>query len=109
MRGYPFDMLLSELADVVGEQHVSTRASDKLAYATDWSWMSQVWLDRGEEPVTPDVIVHPGSTEEISKVLKIANVYRIPVVPWGGGSGAGGAHECGCAARIDRRRGARAR
>ncbi len=90
MRGYPFDMLLSELADVVGEQHVSTRASDKLAYATDWSWMSQVWLDRGEEPVTPDVILHPGSTEEISKVLKIANVYRIPVVPWGGGSGTQG-------------------
>lgn len=90
MRGYAFDMVLSELADVVGEAHLSTRASDKLAYATDWSWMSQVWLDRGEEPVTPDVIVHPGSAEEISRILKIANVYKLPVVPWGGGSGTQG-------------------
>lgn len=90
MRGYAFDMLLSELADVVGEQHVTTRASDLLAYATDWSWMPQMWLDRGKAPVTPDVIVHPASAEEISRVLKIANVYRMPVVPWGGGSGTQG-------------------
>jgi len=83
-------MILSELADVVGEEHVSTRDSDKLAYSTDWSWMSQMWLDRGEEPVAPDVVVHPGSAEEISRVLQIANVYRIPVVPWGGGSGTQG-------------------
>ena len=90
MRGYAFDMLLSELADVVGEPHVSTRPSDLLAYATDWSWMPQVWLDRGKEPVMPDVVVHPGSAEDISHVLKIANAYRIPVVPWGGGSGTQG-------------------
>jgi len=90
IRGYAFDMILSELADVVGEAYISTRPSDKLAYATDWSWMPQVWLDRGEKPVTPDVIVHPGSAEEISRVLKIANVYKMPVVPWGGGSGTQG-------------------
>ena len=90
MRGYPFDMILSELADVVGEAHVSTRASDLLVYSTDWSWMPQMWLDRGQEPVAADVIVHPGTPEEISGVLKIANVYRLPVVPWGGGSGTQG-------------------
>ncbi len=90
MRGYHFDMILSELADAVGEAYVSTRASDKLVYSTDWSWMSQLWLDRGGEPVAPDVIVHPGSTEDFSRVLQIANTYRMPVVPWGGGSGTQG-------------------
>ncbi len=90
MRGYAFDMVLSELVDIVGEQYVSTRETDKLSYSTDWSWMPQVWLDRGENPVTPDVIVHPASAEEISKVLKFANAYRMPVVPWGGGSGTQG-------------------
>jgi alkyldihydroxyacetonephosphate synthase len=83
-------MVLTELADVVGEEHVSTRASDLLVYATDWSWMPQMWLDRGMEPPSPDFVVHPGSAEEISSILKIANVYRIPVVPWGGGSGTQG-------------------
>ena len=89
-QGYHFDMILSELADAVGEAYVSTRASDLLVYSTDWSWMPQMWLDRGGEPVAPDVIVHPGSPEEISRVLQIANVYRMPVVPWGGGSGTQG-------------------
>ncbi|MEO8288042.1 MAG: FAD-binding oxidoreductase [Chloroflexota bacterium] len=84
------EMVRSELADIVGEEHVSTRESDKLVYATDWSWMPQMWLDRGMEPPSPDFIVHPGSAEEISRVLKIANTYRIPVTPWGGGSGTQG-------------------
>src|SRR6266849_8741804 len=90
IRGYLFDMILSELADVVGQDHISTRASDLLVYSTDWSWMPQMWLDRGQEPVAADVIVHPASAEEISRVLQIANVYRMPVVPWGGGSGTQG-------------------
>ncbi|MEP7200049.1 MAG: FAD-binding protein, partial [Chloroflexota bacterium] len=81
---------MSELADVVGAEHVSTRASDRLVYATDWSWMSQMWLDRAMEPPSPDVIVHPANAEEIARVLQIANVYRMPVVPWGGGSGSQG-------------------
>src|SRR5258708_19444865 len=83
MRGYPFDMILSELADAVGEEHVSIRPTDLVVYSTDWSWMPQMWLDRGQTPVAPDVIVHPGSPEEIARGLKIANVYRLPVVPCG--------------------------
>ena len=83
-------MILSELADVVGDEFVSTRATDLLVYSTDWSWMPQMWLDRGQAPVAPDVVIHPGSPEEVSRILKIANVYRLPVVPWGGGSGTQG-------------------
>ena len=88
--GLEFEMIFTELADAVGEEHVSTRATDKLVYATDWSWMPQMWLDRAMEPPSPDFIVHPGSAEEISRTLKIANVYRLPVVPWGGASGTQG-------------------
>lgn len=83
-------MILSELADVVGDEFVSTRATDLLVYSTDWSWMPQMWLDRGQAPVAPDVVIHPGSPDEVSRILKIANVYRLPVVPWGGGSGTQG-------------------
>lgn len=90
LHGLEYDMVLSELADAVGEEHLTTRAADRLVYATDWSWMPQMWLDRGEEPSTPDFIVYPGSAEEISRILQIANTYRIPVVPWGGGSGTQG-------------------
>lgn len=85
-----FEMIRSELADVVGDEFVSVSAVDKLVYATDWSWMPQMWLDRAQSPATPDFIVHPANAQEISAVLKIANTYKIPVVPWGGGSGTQG-------------------
>ncbi len=85
-----FEMVLTELADTVGECNVSTRPSDKLVYSTDWSWMPQMWLDKAMPPPSPDCIVRPGSPQEVAQVLQIANVYRMPVVPWGGGSGTQG-------------------
>ena len=91
LRGYMFDMVLSELGDAVGYDHVRIKYSDGLAYGYDCFWLSRMWVDKGENPPVPDFVVHPGSTEEVSKVLKIANYYKLPVVPWGGGSGSQGA------------------
>ena len=85
------EMIRSELAEIVGQEYVSVAESDKLVYSTDWSWMPQMWLDRGQPLKKPDYIVHPGSSEEISEIMDVANKYRIPVVPWGGGSGTQGA------------------
>ncbi len=83
-------MIRSELEEIVGEAYVSTGEADRLVYATDWFWLPQMWLDRGAPPRKPDYVVHPGSAEEISAIMKIANAYRIPVIPWGGGSGSQG-------------------
>ena len=85
------EMIRSELAEIVGQEYVSVAESDKLVYSTDWSWMPQMWLDRGQPLKKPDYIVHPGSSDEISEIMEVANKYRIPVVPWGGGSGTQGA------------------
>ncbi|MEK6795319.1 MAG: FAD-binding oxidoreductase [Spirochaetota bacterium] len=87
---YRFAMLVSELEDAVGQEHVSLKTADKVAYATDYYWVPEMWHDCGAENPTPDIIVHPGTTEEVSKVLRIANTHRIPVIPWGGGSGSQG-------------------
>lgn len=85
-----FEMIRAELTDIVGEDHISTRESDRLVYSIDWGWKAQMWLDRGERPVPPDYIVHPGSPEEVSEIIKVANAYRLPIVPYGGGSGSQG-------------------
>ena len=87
---FPIEMIRSELEEIVGAEHVSTKESDKLVYSTDWSWMPQMWLDRGQSLPTPDYILHPSSSEEIAEIMLVANKYRIPVVPWGGGSGTQG-------------------
>ncbi|HEY53303.1 MAG TPA: FAD-binding oxidoreductase, partial [Caldilineae bacterium] len=87
---FPTEMIRSELEEIVGQHFISVDESDKLVYSTDWSWMPQMWLDRGEPLPPPDFIVHPGSAEEISEIMDVANKYKMPVVPWGGGSGTQG-------------------
>lgn len=89
-KGFMFDMIRSELEDAVGVKNVSTRKADKIAYGVDYFWVSRMWADRGQSLPAPDYIVLPGSAEEVSQVLKIANYYKIPVHIWGGGSGTQG-------------------
>lgn len=89
-RPLALEMLLSEIADVVGTEDVSVRDIDKLAYSQDYFWLGQMWLDRGQEPSRPDVICSPESTEEVSRLLRIATRFRIPVIAYGGGSGTQG-------------------
>jgi len=38
----------------------------------------------------PAVVVKPGSTEEVSAIMKLANEYKIPIVPIGGRTGLSG-------------------
>jgi alkyldihydroxyacetonephosphate synthase len=82
--------VLGALEAAVGAGSVSTRETDRLIYSVDAFWLPQMWLDRGVRTPAPDVIVHPGSVEEVAEILKIANRARVPVVPWGGGSGTQG-------------------
>ena len=90
IKSFMFNMILSELEDAVGVENVSTAEVDRASYTVDYFWLSRMWQDRGAEGPKPDIIVRPGCTEEVSKVLKIANYYKIPVVTWGGGSGSQG-------------------
>ena len=91
---YMFDMILFELQDIVGKDYVSTKSSDKEVYSVDYFWIPEMWHDRqkGRDLTRPsaDFIVHPANAEEVSKILKIANNYKIPVTTWGGGSGSQG-------------------
>lgn len=89
-KAFMCDMIRSELEDVVGVENVSTRTSDRMVYGVDYFWVGRMWADRGETPPMPDWIVSPDSSESVSKILKIANYYKIPVNIWGGGSGSQG-------------------
>ena len=87
---YLYQMVRSELADAVGAEYVNSGSADALGHSIDYYWIPEMWHDRGGKPQTPDFVVHPGSSEEVAKVLKIANQHKIPVTPWGGGSGSQG-------------------
>lgn len=85
-----FQMICSELEDAVGAGNISTKRSERAVYSVDYFWLSRKWEDAGIPGPMPDIIVCPGSAEEISRVMKIANYYKIPVTTWGGGSGSQG-------------------
>lgn len=88
--GLHFDMIYSELADAVGKENISTREVDKYVYSVDYYWVPRVVVDKGKKPETADFILYPQNSQQISKVMQIANYYKIPVTVWGGGSGSQG-------------------
>lgn len=90
LKEFMVNMVQSELEDAVGCDNVSVSAADRLSYGVDYFWVARMWADKGRKPPEPDYVVRPKNAEEISKVLKIANYYKLPVQTWGGGSGSQG-------------------
>ena len=58
-------------------------------YITDKDFMKAAY-SRNVDPAFPDrwadIIVRPETTEEVSEIVKIANKYKIHMVPRGGGA-----------------------
>lgn len=74
---------LSRLREAVGEQYVITTLFERAMRAASCApFPLHAWEDH-----TPDVVVLPRTTEEVSEIVKIANEFSIPVVPRGGASG----------------------
>jgi len=68
---------ISALKEIVGPEHLLTCPDDLAKYATDGTKLEY----------TPDAVVLPGTDEEISSIMVLANRERFPVIPRGGGSG----------------------
>ena len=71
------DPIINELNSIVGKDNVFTSKADRICYS----------YDATQQSFLPDVVVHPGSTDEISRIMKLANRELIPVFPRGAGSG----------------------
>ena len=82
--------VIEALSAIVGADRVTTAATDRFIYSVDSFWLPQMWLDRGRMRPRPGVVVYPESAAEVARILALANEARVPVVPWGGGSGTQG-------------------
>lgn len=69
--------VVSELIHIVGKDNVLTAMSDRITHS----------YDATQEKHLPDVVVYAASTEEVSRVVKLANRLKIPILPRGAGSG----------------------
>ena len=67
-----------EIENILGSDYITDKDFMKAAYS------------RNVDPAFPDrwadIIVRPENTEDVSNIVKIANKYKIPIVPRGGGA-----------------------
>lgn len=73
--------ILKSFESIVGAENVITDAEKRYPYSHD---------ETEDYSYLPDVVLKPGTPEEISEILKICNEHLIPVTPRGGGTGLSG-------------------
>jgi len=73
--------ILKKLEIIVGQSFVFTDVETRNHYGHD---------ETEDYVFPPNVVVKPSNASEISEILKIANQYKIPVVPIGGRTGLSG-------------------
>ena len=76
------DPLLEALRALVGEANVLVAEADTAPYVRDW---------RGQYPGRARAVVRPGSTAEVSAVVKLCAREGVAIVPQGGNTGLVGA------------------
>ena len=76
--------IVRQLAEIVGEAHVIWGEPDRMQ---DYSHDEVAGTEYAH---MPEVVVKPRSADEVSRILRLANVERIPVTPRGAGSGLSG-------------------
>ena len=67
--------IYKSLIEIVDEEFVSNQKEELYIYSQDPGMM---------EPHEPDYVVMPKTTDEVQKIVKLANKEKIPIVPVGG-------------------------
>src|SRR5579872_6941001 len=75
------DSVIDSFRKIVGKENVFVDEEHRTEYGHDKTEDYQFM---------PDVVIKPGSTQEVSDVLKICNEHKIPVTPRGAGTGLSG-------------------
>ncbi|MEJ7603435.1 MAG: FAD-binding oxidoreductase [Kofleriaceae bacterium] len=82
------DRLQRDLEAIVGPRRVSIRAVDLDTYSRDmWPRLLLAYREGVKPPHRPHVVVWPEHVREVVAIVKLARERKIPIVPYGGGSG----------------------
>ena len=83
-------LVRDELADRIGEEAVTDVPGRLDAYTSDTYWRALAAQAAGEPLGRPELVAVPRDEAGVSAVLELTDAHRVPVVPWGGGSGTQG-------------------
>lgn len=83
--------IVKQLYKIVGKEDVLESQLDLKCYSRDrLPWASnKLWAK--DNILSPAVVVQPETTEEVSEIIKLANINKLPVVPKAAGTGFMGA------------------
>jgi glycolate oxidase len=73
--------VVGQLEAIVGKENIILDEDKRFEYSHDKT---------EDYSFLPDMVLKPGTPEEISKILKVCNEHRIPVTPRGAGTGLAG-------------------
>ena len=74
----PDSTLIARFAGIVGDKYALTRESETAPYVTE---------PRGLFGGRTGLVLRPGSTDEVSRILELATETKTPIVPQGGNTG----------------------
>lgn len=74
------------LAAVVGRSHVTANDEDRIHHTRGKSTPDLIAARTGDFADAPDLVVRPGSPEEVVGVLQVCAARQVAVVPYGGGT-----------------------
>jgi alkyldihydroxyacetonephosphate synthase len=83
--------VVEKIAGIVGEANLSRKEVDRAAYSRDLWPLTHIWMQHGHIYYPPDAIVWVENENQISDLLKLANIEKFPVIPYAAGSGVCGA------------------
>ena len=72
-----YQAIEEQLLTFLNREQVTTNETVRINHGQDESY---------HEPALPDIVVFPHTNVDVNNILKLANEYEIPVVPFGAGS-----------------------
>ena len=79
--------LQARLLSLLGAEGVSQRAADLRLHASDAVRPNRLGMDTAHRAVAPSWVVWPQTVDQVQGLLQLANQERVPLVPYGGGTG----------------------
>lgn len=86
MHASEIEALRRDLAALLGERQVSVSAPDRVAYGRGCSPEEELLWRQMPTRYQPDVVVWPGSTEDVRQLVAYARKRHLPITPYGGGT-----------------------
>lgn len=81
------DKIVEKLSALIGSERIAIDAAQLDELSWDALSEGRIHPKRQPELATPICAVTPISTEEVQRVVRFANQERVPLIPFGGGSG----------------------